>query len=511
MIAPTTVLARQHLESFRQRFAGMGLKVAGLSRLSAGAQARATIAGIADGSIAVAVGTSALAADKVRFAKLGLVIIDEEQRFGQKDKARFRAMGAAIIGDTAHDGAMAGEAVHTMVLTATPIPRTLQAALVGAQTFSVLATPPVRRQPVRTFVLPYDPAVLLEALEREKRRGGQSFVVCPRIDDLEGLDAELARLVPGLRRVVAHGKMKGPELDEVMVCFAAGKSDVLLATNIIEAGLDIPNANTMAVWRADRFGMAQLHQVRGRVGRGRRRAAAYFFTEAGTTLNPRTERRLHALETLDRLGAGFAISAQDLDQRGAGDLLGETQAGHVKLIGAELYQTLLARAVRRAKGEELSPADGAGALHSDAPVLSLGLEVTIPPDYVPEDATRIDLYRRLARAGEVADLEELEAEVHDRFGPLPAPVEQLLHLARLRLTCRGLGIAHVEAGPRGVAATLREGRLKAQADGGCTLPEDLKVSATKAGDIRIVRPTTEKAGQLHQVEGLLNELARLVA
>jgi transcription-repair coupling factor (superfamily II helicase) len=433
VVAPTTVLARQHLETFRRRFAGFDVRVEGLSRLAAGGEAAATRRGLRDGSVGIVVGTTALLSDKVAFGRLGLLVIDEEQRFGEHDKARLRAMA---------------DRLHCLTMTATPIPRTLQGALVGVQAVSVIATPPVRRQPVRSFVLPFDPVVLREALQRERRRGGQSFVVVPRIADLAPLERQLAELVPELRLAVAHGRMKGEALAEVMVGFADGAADLLLATDIIEAGLDIPNANLIAICRADRFGLAQLHQLRGRVGRGRRRAVAYLFTDPGAPLSVAAERRLRTIETVDRLGAGFAISAHDLDLRGGGDPGGEAQAGHARLVGTELYRDLFTRALSAARGEPVSE------WH---PELRLDAGARIPEDYVPEAVVRLNLYRRLARLTDEAGIAALADELEDRFGPLPDSVERLLRLARLRGACRARGIAAIEAGPRGIALRLRPG------------------------------------------------------
>lgn len=431
VIAPTTVLARQHVRSFERRFAGLGVQIAHLSRLVTPAEARTTKKGLADGSIRIVVGTHALAAKGVSFKDLGLVIIDEEQRFGTAHKAKLKALAAEA---------------HVLTLTATPIPRTLQSALVGLQELSLITTPPARRQPIRTFLTAFDPATVRDALMRERRRRGQSFVVCSRIEDIEPMHQRLATLVPELKIVVAHGQMDPSQTDDAMVRFADGDGDILLATNIIESGLDVPRANTMLVWRADRFGLAQLHQLRGRVGRGRVRGTAYLLTEPGVELPKATEKRLRTLTALDRLGAGFAISAQDLDQRGAGALLGEEQTGHVKLIGTDLYQHMLGRALR---GE---------ALEDDwAPELNIGLAGTIPEDYVNEPEMRINLYARLARFDTSETIDELEAEIEDRFGVMPEPVEHLLKLSNLQQLCRRLGIARIDAGPQAIALTFRPG------------------------------------------------------
>jgi transcription-repair coupling factor (superfamily II helicase) len=429
VVAPTTVLARQHVRSFQRRFAGLGIEIAHLSRLVTPAEARAVKKGLADGTIRIVIGTHALAAKGVTFKDLGLVVIDEEQRFGAAHKARLRDLAAGG---------------HVLTLTATPIPRTLQSALVGLQELSIIATPPARRQPIRTFLTPFDPASVRDALMRERRRRGQSFVVCSRVEEIEPMRERLAKLVPELDIMVAHGQMAPAETDDVMVRFADGEGDVLLATNIIESGLDVPRANTMLVWRADRFGLSQLHQLRGRVGRGRIRGTAYLLTEPSQDLSAATEKRLRTLTALDRLGAGFAISAQDLDQRGAGALLGEEQTGHIKLIGTDLYQHMLKHALR---GETLDD--------DWRPELNIGLAGTIPEEYVNEPEMRINLYARLARFDSHETIDELEAEIEDRFGAIPESVQNLLRLANLQQLCRRLGIARIDAGPQAIALTFR--------------------------------------------------------
>ena len=423
---------------------GWGWKWPALSRLTPAAKAREIRKGLADGSVRVVIGTQAVAAQTVRFQDLGLLIIDEEQRFGVRQKNALRGLR---------------KGVHVLTLTATPIPRTLQAALSGLQQLSILSTPPARRQPVRTVLEGFDPVVVTQALQRESRRGGQSFVVCPRIEDLPEMRARIAALVPQLSLLEVHGGMTPEAMDEAMVRFAAGDGDVLLSTNIIEAGLDVPRANTMLVWRPDRFGLAQLHQLRGRVGRGRARGAVYLLTEPDVPLEPATQRRLEALVEHDRLGAGFAISARDLDLRGAGDLLGEDQAGHVKLLGLDLYRHMLRRALRLARGE--------AAEEEWTPEITLDLPAFLPHDYVEDAGLRVELHRRLAesvRAGDQAGIDRLEEEIDDRFGPLPDPVRVLLDIAHLRTECRRAGIARLDAGPEAVAATLRN-QLKSDVPG----------------------------------------------
>ncbi|UAK25666.1 TRCF domain-containing protein [Sphingomonas nostoxanthinifaciens] len=428
--APTTVLARQHIESFTERFEGTGIVVAGLFRLSTAAEKKQVKVGLADGSIGVVVGTGAVAAKGVAYKDLALVIIDEEQRFGAADKARMRELGAG----------------HVLTLSATPIPRTLQTALVGLQQLSVIATPPARRQPIRTSVGPFVPETVRTALLREKSRGGQSFVVVPRIEDMAALAAQLEKIVPELELVQAHGKMPALEIDDAMVRFGRGDGDVLLATNIIEAGLDVPRANTMVIWRADRFGLSQLHQLRGRVGRGSRRGQVLLLTDPSAEIAPRTLKRLRTLEAFDRLGAGFAISAQDLDMRGAGDLLGEAQAGHMKLIGIDLYQHLLEASIRASRGE---------GTERWSPELNLGAVGRFPESWLPDEELRVTLYCRLARIEDGEGLQVFADELEDRFGTMPPEAETLLRIARIRVAARAARISRIDAGPAAVALTPR--------------------------------------------------------
>jgi transcription-repair coupling factor (superfamily II helicase) len=428
--APTTVLARQHLEEFTRRFADTGVTVAGLSRLTSAADKKSVMAGLADGSIGVVVGTAAVVGKAVEYAKLGLVVIDEEQRFGAADKAKLRQAAD----------------VHLLVMSATPIPRTLHRAMIGLQQVSVIATPPARRQPIRTTISDSDDPAIGLALRREKMRKGQSFVVVPRIADLAEMRKRLETTAPNLSLVEVHGKMPGAELDEAMVRFAAGKGDILLATNIIETGLDVPRANTMIIWRSDRFGLAQLHQLRGRVGRGRRRGQV-ILTTTGETVLDATEKRLRTLETFDQLGSGFSIAGADLDQRGGGDILSDAQAGHMKLIGVELYRHLLEGALRRARGE---------AQREWFPEIRTGSAGAFPPNWIPEEEVRLNLYIRLARLRERAELEAFEAELADRFGPLPDAAQSLIDRALLTILALETGIRAVNAGPKAIALTPAE-------------------------------------------------------
>ncbi len=432
IVAPTTVLAQQHTRTALRRFRAMGVAVAHLSRLTPADEAKRIVAGLKSGEIRVVVGTHALCAEGIAFKELALVVIDEEQRFGAKHKAKLRELAPAC---------------HILTMTATPIPRTLQASFVGLNDISVIATPPMLRRPIRTILQPFDDDLVRDALLREKRRQGQSFVVCPRVEDIEPMARRLKALVPELDVSVVHGKLPVETIDEVMLRFGEGTGDVLLATNIIESGLDVPAANTMIVWRPDRFGLAQLHQLRGRVGRGSRRGTAYLLTDPDTSLAETSEERLRTLEKLSGLGAGFTISTRDLDLRGAGELLGEEQAGHLQLVGLSLYRHLIERA--------LAVAEGRPVADDWTPDIALGASGAIPAEYVPDPAARINLYSRIDRLRERSDLELLVDEIGDRFGPIPAETKILLKAAELRLRCRELGIQKLASGPKGTAATFR--------------------------------------------------------
>jgi transcription-repair coupling factor (superfamily II helicase) len=429
LVAPTTILARQHLKTLQRRFAGFGITVAELSRFVPPAEARETRAGLADGRIHIVVGTHAVAAKGVVFEDLGLMIVDEEQRFGEAQKARLRQLV---------DGR------HLLTMTATPIPRTLQTALIGLRDVSRIATPPVARRPVRTTIEGFTPALLAEALDRERARGGQSFLVCPRIEDLQPLRDVLARTCPDLAIIMAHAKMPAAEIDAAMLAFAEGEGDCLLTTSIVESGLDVPNANTMLIWHPDRFGLAQLHQLRGRVGRGRATGFCILLTDPGEPLTDAAQRRLQTLAALDRPGAGFSISARDLDLRGAGDLFGEDQTGHLSVLGSELARHLAEIALRRARGEDI-----------DEGLVEIGVADRghIPEDYVPVPDERLSFHVRLARATDTAEVDAIGDEIEDRFGPLPEPVQRLLATAGLQAELRRLGLVRLDIGPQGLAAT----------------------------------------------------------
>jgi transcription-repair coupling factor (superfamily II helicase) len=438
VIVPTTLLARQHFMNFRDRFAGLPVRIGQLSRFVAPKDADKVREGLANGTLDIVVGTHALLAKSVKFDRLGLLVIDEEQHFGVSQKERLKQLQANV---------------HILTLTATPIPRTLQMALSGVRELSIIATPPVDRLAVRTFVMPYDPVVLREAILRERHRGGQCFYVCPRLADIRKMQQALKDLVPEIRIAVAHGQMSPGDLEDVMTEFAAGNFDILLCTNIIESGLDLPKVNTMIVHRADMFGLAQLYQLRGRVGRSKIRAYCYFTIPPGQRLTEAATRRLEVMQTLDTLGAGFTLASHDLDIRGAGNLLGEEQSGHVREVGIELYQRMLEEAVVDAKG------DGGGAEAEWVPQIGIGTSVLIPETYVEDLTVRMGLYRRLSMLTEPAEIESFAAELIDRFGPLPPEVENLLEIMTIKQLCRRAGVEKLDAGPKGMVLAFRDNQF----------------------------------------------------
>jgi transcription-repair coupling factor (superfamily II helicase) len=436
VIAPTTLLARQHYKNFAARFAHLPVKVAQMSRMASAADLKAAKTGAGSGEVDIIVGTHAALGKGVTFHDLGLVVIDEEQHFGVKHKERLKDLRAEV---------------HVLTLSATPIPRTLQLALTGVRELSIIATPPVDRLAVRTFISPFDELLVREALLRERYRGGQSFYVCPRIDDIDEVAAFLRSNVPEVKFVIAHGQLAATELEDKMAAFYEGQYDVLLSTAIVESGLDIPTANTLIVHRADMFGLAQLYQLRGRVGRSKIRAYALFTVPVNRTMTPQAERRLKVLHSLDTLGAGFQLASHDLDIRGAGNLLGDEQSGHIKEVGYELYQQMLEEAIEALKAGIEEPAEEVWS-----PSITLGTPVTIPEDYVADLQLRLGLYRRLASLETDAEIESFAAEMIDRFGPLPVEVEQLMKLVAIKALCRQAHVEKVDAGPKGVIISFRD-------------------------------------------------------
>ena len=438
VVAPTTLLARQHFENFSNRFKGFPLKVGRLSRLVSAKEMKETREGLESGQVDIVVGTHAILSKQTKFKDLGLVIVDEEQRFGVTHKEKLKQLRADV---------------HMLTLTATPIPRTLQMAMTGLRELSTIQTPPVDRLAVRTYVMEWDDMVMREALLREHHRGGQSFIVVPRISDMEQISDWLHENVPEVKFVAAHGQMSAGEIEERMSAFYEGKYEVLLATTIVESGLDLPSANTIIIHRADIFGLAQLYQLRGRVGRSKLRAYAYLTYGADTQLSEVAEKRLKVLGDLDSLGAGFQLASHDLDIRGAGNLLGDEQSGHIREVGFELYQSMLEDAILAAKagdmGLEAKPERVSPQITVDAPIM-------IPEDYVPDLAVRMALYRRLNDASDKAEIEALAAEMIDRFGDLPAATANLVRLIEIKHQAIEANIAKIDVGAQGTLVTFHQ-------------------------------------------------------
>jgi len=436
IVVPTTLLARQHFKTFSDRFRGFPVNIAQASRLVPTPELNKVKSGLADGSMDIVIGTHALLGKNIKFKDLALLVVDEEQHFGVAHKEKLKALRSEV---------------HVLTLTATPIPRTLQLALTGVRDLSIIASPPVDRLAVRTFVSPFDPITVREALLREKYRGGQAFYVSPRIEDLAGAKDFLDKSIPEVRVAVAHGQMPGTVLDDIMSAFYDGKYDVLLSTTIIESGLDIPTANTLIVHRADRFGLAQLYQLRGRVGRAKLRAYALLTLPTQKPITPQAERRLKVLQSLDTLGAGFQLASHDLDIRGAGNLLGEEQSGHIKEVGFELYQQMLEEAVMSLKAGITAP-----VADRWSPQITIGTALLIPEDYVADLSVRLALYRRLAEIEDEHEIDGFAAELVDRFGKLPEEVEHLLQVVAIKSLCRRANVEKVEAGPKGLVLSFRD-------------------------------------------------------
>ncbi|MBM4318393.1 MAG: transcription-repair coupling factor, partial [Deltaproteobacteria bacterium] len=427
VLCPTTVLAAQHLTTFRERFAGFPVLVEGLSRFTPTREVGRILAALGEGKVDVLVGTHRILSQDVRFKSLGLVVIDEEQRFGVKQKERLKSLRTEV---------------DVLTLTATPIPRTLSMALSGLKDISVIATPPVDRQAIRTFVTQWDPQVVREAVLQEISRGGQVFYVHNRVQHLPEVHRRLSALVPEARIGVAHGQMHGDEVEKVMLRFVQGEINVLLCTAIIESGLDIPRANTMVVEDAHTFGLAQLYQLRGRVGRSRQRAFAYLVVPPRRSMSEGAAQRLEALQRFSELGAGFQIASLDMELRGAGDLLGPDQSGNINAVGFELYAQLLEEAVQELQGEPARP--------SIEPELELSVSARIPEEYLPDTGLRLGLYKRLSRAGDLEEVGGIFEELVDRFGSPPPEVVALVQVMEIKALARRAGIRRVE---------LRSGRL----------------------------------------------------
>ncbi len=494
VIGPTTLLARQHYTTFAERMHGFPLEMGRLSRLVPAAEARRTKEGLADGTVDIVVGTHALLAKGIEFKRLGLVIVDEEQRFGVTHKERLKSLKADV---------------HVLTLTATPIPRTLQMAMSGLRELSVIQTPPVDRLAVRTYVAPWDPVVIREALLREHYRGGQSFFVAPRVKDIVDLKEYLRKEVPEIRYVVAHGQMAATEVEERMSAFYDKKFDVLVSTTIIESGLDIPSANTLIIHRADRFGLAQLYQLRGRVGRGKTRAYAFLTTPPNRQVTETAEKRLHILQNLDSLGAGFQLASHDLDIRGAGNLLGDEQSGHIREVGFELYQSMLEEAIVEAKAGGMADAR---RNREFSPQISVDAPIMIPDEYVPDLDLRMGLYRRMNELENKEQIESFAAEMIDRFGPLPEATQNLLTVIEAKLNCRKAMVAKLDVGPKGALVTFFEDKFP-DLPGLLAYVERLKGTAKLRPDSKLViqREWGDGAKGLNGALQLSRGLAKILA
>jgi transcription-repair coupling factor (superfamily II helicase) len=484
IIAPTTLLARQHYNTFCERFKGWPVKVRQLSRLVNAKDAAQTRKDIESGDCDIVVGTHALLAKSVKFNRVGLLIIDEEQHFGVKHKERLKELRTDV---------------HVLTLTATPIPRTLQLAMSGIRDLSLIATPPVDRLAVRTYVTPFDAVTVREALLRERYRGGQSFFVVPRIADLDEAARFLREQAPEVSFVIANGQMAPSALEDIMTAFYEGRYDVLLSTTIVESGIDIPTANTLVIHRADRFGLAQLYQLRGRVGRSKARAYAYFTTPANQKITEGADKRLKVLQSLDSLGAGFTLASHDLDLRGGGNLLGEEQSGHIRDVGVELYQSMLEEAVASLQG------DTSHESQDWSPAINIGAAVLIPEYYVPDLDVRMALYRRLSGLDTKQEREAFAAELIDRFGKLPEEVESLMQVVAIKSLCKRAGITKLDAGAKGAVATFRNHAFEDPV-------ELVKLMSRRPEDYKI-RPdnTLVLKGEFPDVEGRLKGVQKLLA
>ena len=440
VLVPTTILAQQHYATFRQRLAPFPVEVEMLSRFRSRAEQSKILEKLLTGQVDIVIGTHRLLQKDIAFADLGLLVIDEEQRFGVTHKERLKRMRTEV---------------DVLTMTATPIPRTLYMSLAGVRDISTIETPPEERLPVTTYVGQYEAQLVRRAILRELERGGQVFYVHNRVQTIEAVHQRLERLVPEAFFAVGHGQMREADLERAMLRFVAGEIDVLVCTSIIESGLDIPNANTLIVERADRFGLAQLYQLRGRVGRGAQRAYAYFFHTRLTRLTPEARQRLETIREAAELGAGYTIAMRDLEIRGAGDILGARQSGHVAAVGFDLYTRLLARAVKELRAQregQPPPPEPLGSIRIDLPI-----PVRLPEDYVPDARLRLQMYRRLAELGSMAQIDEMEQELADRFGPLPVPARNLMYQLRLKALARDAGVGTI---------TIDNGRLVLRSGGG---------------------------------------------
>ncbi len=492
MLAPTTILAQQHYGTFSERLADYPFTLEHVSRFRSAAEQKAAIKGFADGRVDILIGTHRVLSRDVRAKDLGLLIVDEEQRFGVKQKELLRQLKLKV---------------DVISMSATPIPRTLQMSLAGLRNISVIETPPEGRRPVKTYVGEYEEELVKRAIMREHGRGGQAFFMHNRVDSIEETAERLRAMCPGVRFVVAHGQMSEGELESVMMDYLRGGADVLVCTSIIESGIDIPQANTLIVEHADAFGLAQLYQIRGRVGRSRERAYAYLLYDSAAALTPEAAQRLSALSDYTELGAGFKVAMRDLEIRGAGNLLGDEQSGHVAALGFELYMQMLDEAVRQA-----GPAEGEQAQDLPEPVrLDVNVDAYVPADYIPYEQAKVEVHRRVAAALEVADVERLREELEDRFGPVPEPLANLMALQRARIKFGQAGATAVSFRGDRLAVTpieldsVRAKRLREE------LPEALYESGRSQVSVRVPKEGAERVPTVVRAADVLLAVTREAA
>ncbi|MCW8908255.1 MAG: transcription-repair coupling factor, partial [Sedimenticola sp.] len=489
ILVPTTLLAQQHYDNFSDRFADWPVKVASLSRFRSAKQQTAIIEGLASGQIDIVIGTHKLLQDGIRYKNLGLVVIDEEHRFGVRHKERLKALRSEV---------------DMLTLTATPIPRTLNMAMSGMRDLSIIATPPSARHPIKTFTSPWNDTLVVEACQREIKRGGQVYFLHNEVSTIENMARKLEGLLPGARVQVAHGQMRERELEEIMRDFYHQRFNILVCTTIIESGIDIPTANTILINRADKLGLAQLHQLRGRVGRSHHRAYAYLITPPPKAMTSDARKRLEAIESLEDLGAGFTLATHDLEIRGAGELLGEGQSGQIHEVGFSLYSELLERAVKALKSGQHPDLDR--PLDHGAEI-DLQLPALLPEDYLPDVHSRLVLYKRIANAASKDELRELQVEMIDRFGLIPEPTQNLFGITRLKLKANPLGIRKIEAGPAG-GRILFEGQPKIDP------AHIIHLIQTRAGEykldggekLRFFGDLGDPSRRVEQVSGILDEI-----
>lgn len=489
VLVPTTLLAQQHLKNFQDRFADWPFNIAGLSRFGGKSGQNSTLKGIADGSVDIVIGTHKLLSKDVKFKNLGLVIIDEEHRFGVRHKEALKALRAEV---------------DLLTLTATPIPRTLNMSLAGMRDLSIIATAPAHRHAIKTFVCEWNDQVIREAVQRELARGGQVYLLHNRVETIEKVSRELQQLLPEASVRYAHGQMSESELEEVMVDFYHQRFNLLVCTTIVESGIDVPTANTIIIDRADKLGLAQLHQLRGRVGRSHHRAYAYLIAPPKANLTADAEKRLSAIESLEELGVGFTLATHDLEIRGAGELLGEGQSGQIQAIGFSLYTELLDRAVKALKSGQLPEVD---APLTDNTEVDLHMPALLPEDYVPDVHMRLVLYKRIASAADLEALDEIQVELINRFGLLPDPGKNLIAATALKLRCQALGVKKLDFNAAG-------GRVQFSDDPKVDLMVLIELVQTQAktykfegqSALRISADLREREQRLAAAEALLKQL-----